>query len=92
VACVRNEPVTASRHSLDKLHASRTFTERFPQQRDVLSQISFLDEGVRPNSFHQIVFCDDLPTVFDESHEDVEDLRGEWNELTFPQQDALRRY
>src|SRR5215213_3671535 len=92
LARVSDEPVPAARDSLNKLHASGTLAQRFAQQRDVLGQISFLDKGVGPHTFHQIVFRDDLPAMLYEGDKDVENLWSEWNQLTFPQQDALRRF
>jgi hypothetical protein len=92
LARTRDKPVPTTRHRLDKLGASGTLAQCFSQQRNVLSEVSFLNESVWPNSFHQIVFRDDLPTMLYERHKDVEHFRREWNELTFAQQDAFRRF
>ncbi len=51
----RDKPVPAPRHRLDKLHAARSFTERFSQKRDVLREISLFDKRVWPDTLHQIV-------------------------------------
>jgi hypothetical protein len=89
---VCHKAISATWHRLDKLHASRTLTQCFPQKRDVLRQISFFDKGVGPNSLHQIVFCHYLPAVLDKRHENVENLGSKRNLFTFTQQDTFRDF
>src|SRR6185503_18055818 len=92
LARLGNEAVSATRYSLDKLRPSGSLAECFSQERDVLSEISFLDEGVRPDALHQVVLGHDLPAVLYESNQYVENFRRERNQFTFAQQDAFRDF
>src|SRR5215203_250010 len=86
----RDKAIPTSRYCLNKLRPAGTLAERFPQERNVLGEIAFLDKRVWPNAFHQVVFGDKLPAVFNQRHQNFENFRRKWNELTFAQQDAFR--
>jgi hypothetical protein len=62
-----------------------SFTQRFSQEGNILSEIAFLDECAGPDAFHQVVFLDDVPAVLDKRQENVENLRGKRYWLTLAQ-------
>ena len=51
---LRGQPIAAARNGLDVGCAIRPIAQRLAQRVDVLRQIAFLDEGVRPQRFHQL--------------------------------------
>src|SRR5258708_3939336 len=84
--------IATSWDSLDKLHSTRTFTERLSEKRNVLSEVTFFDKGTRPDSLHEVVFSNDLATLFDQRDEYVEDLGRQRDRFAFAQEYTFRRF
>ena len=87
----RDEAIAAPRHSLNKLWSVGALAERFSQQRNVLRQIAFFDEGLGPDFLHQIVFGNGPAIVFQQRNQYVECFGREWNELLLTQEHSLVR-
>src|SRR5262245_54835318 len=68
-----HKSVAAPRNRDEVMMVIRTFAQRFPQGRDIARQVSFLDEVLRPDLFHQFFFCQRASAVCDENQQDVED-------------------
>ena len=62
---VLGKAVSSPGHGHDVAMVLRGFAQRLAQHKDVPAEIGLLDEGVRPNRFHQVVFGDDLLAVAD---------------------------
>jgi hypothetical protein len=69
----------------------RAFAQRASQRRYVHRQISLLDGGVRPDSFHQFRLFNQVATVFHEHEEQVEGFRSERHGLITAQKLSLFR-
>ena len=83
--CCKTIPASRKRHDVSLVSGSHT--QRLANPEDVLAQVRFLDERVRPYSLHQLVLGDDLPTVANKNEERFEGLRGDGDGLIFAQQD-----
>ncbi len=70
----RNEAVTAPGHSFNKLLPIPVFAQRLPQDRDVVRQIDFFNDGVGPDGFQQFVFFQQMSVVFDQDEEQMKAL------------------
>ncbi len=57
--------------------------QRFAQNVNVLGQIGFLDEALRPNAIEQRVFGKHLIRMFDEGEQRFDDLRTERHRMAF---------
>lgn len=69
-----DEAVPTFWDGFDVLSHSLLFPQRLPQRKDVVGQVSFLDEAVRPHQLHQFAFLKQPATVFDEDPQDLEGL------------------
>ena len=74
MACVfyfghaRNKAIASARDCLDVLRAVFVILQRLSQCEDVMREISFFDNGVGPDLFHQFVFAENVATVFYQRH------------------------
>ena len=65
--------------------------ESFPEQGNILGQIAFLDEGVRPHPLHQVVFFDYVTAMLNQREENVENFGGQGDGFPVAQQHTLDR-
>ena len=84
-----HEAIPMLRYGFDELLAGRAFAERMSQMRNVVSEIAFLDDGVGPQDFHQLVFPDEPSVVLDEHEQRVEQLRSQGNWTPFEQEPSF---
>ena len=61
-----HKPIAPAGNCFYELHSARRFAQSLSEQGNVLGQIAFLDEGVRPYPLHQIVFFDYVTTLLHE--------------------------
>src|SRR5437667_1537956 len=86
-----DKPVTALRHGLDVLRPAIFVIQGAPDRRDVLRQVDLFDEGLRPQAFHQFVFGQQVPAVFDQQEESVKRFGRQGDGLIVTQKLALGR-
>ena len=55
--------------------------ERLAQRIDMLGEIGFFDEGVRPERFHQLRLGHQTIGIACEEQQQIERLRRQWNRL-----------
>src|SRR5260370_41258663 len=69
-----NKTIATPRNGLDVIMT--VDAQSLPEHRYVLREISFLDERVRPNLFHQSTFFYDVPAVLNQYQQQAKDLLG----------------
>src|SRR5215470_412838 len=75
------EPITMLRNCLDPL-SFETFSKHSPQQRNIASEISFFDEGVRPYGSHDFVFTNQMTALAHKQQQQIECFGLKWNRMT----------
>ena len=85
-----DKAIAAFRHGLDELRAT-AFAKDTPQQRDVLSQVVFFHERIRPHDSDELVFRDHMPVPFDEHQKRLDGLGGERDGVVPAEEDLLDR-
>ena len=85
----RPEAVAAPKDCLDISLPAFAFSQSPPHQGHVLGQTAFLDERVRPESFHQRVLFQNPPLAFKQLQEGFVGFGSERHNLIAPQQEAL---
>jgi hypothetical protein len=91
-ANVFSKPISPAGDGGDEAMAIRDSAiggERFPQDKNILREIGFFDEGVGPDGLHQLIFEDDLLAVTNENQQGVEGLQLQRNRLVIAQEEAL---
>jgi hypothetical protein len=86
---VGRESVASLRNSFDVSSARSFAVQHSSQLEDVLRQAALLDESLRPEPLHQLIFLEDVAIVFDEDCESLEELWGERYFLTMTNQKSL---
>jgi hypothetical protein len=81
-ADLRDEPIAAAGLGHDEPVIFGRLAENASQRRDVLVEIAFLDDKIRPDRLEQRAPVQRLPGVLDEIEQRVEDLRLERDRLT----------
>ncbi len=69
----------------------RLLVQRFAQVRDVRRQVPFLNNRVRPDLPHQLVFIEHLAAVLDQRQKCVELLREQFDGRALAEQEAFLR-
>ena len=64
--------------------------QSFSKHRDVVGKISFFDETVGPDAFHQFVFSDHLGAGLNQREQQIKALGGKLHRLALSQQQTLR--
>src|SRR6266705_3693803 len=85
-----DEAIAAARHCLYEL-LTIALPQRFPEQRHILRQASFLNEAVRPKPSHQFFFFQKATAVFYQRKEHIECLWGERDGVPVAKEKALLR-
>ena len=70
----------------DEIVLVGTLAKRAPQRRNLTGQIVLVDGRVRPHAVQQLIFADDVVSMFEQHDEHVEGLRRDGHETTFPPQ------
>src|SRR5664280_3167902 len=83
------EPVAALGYRLDVLPPAVPLPQDFPQEENVLVEVSFLDKGIGPDPLHQVVFVHQASGVLDQYKQRFRSLGGQGNRGTVAHQDAL---
>jgi hypothetical protein len=86
-----DEPIASFRHGRDVPLGIRTLTERFADRENVVGEIRFFDDGVRPDGLNQLFLCKQTAGVRRQINEQIERLRGERHGLPVLQQDMFVR-
>jgi hypothetical protein len=80
---------TLPRDCLNKLSAVLSLAKGLPQRPNVLGEIRFLDETVRPQSLHQLFLFDQVTGSLYEENQGVESFWSYGNGLAIAQKAAL---
>jgi len=82
-----DEPIPPPRKGNDVLAVLSVPAKRLSQLENVLREIRFLYEGVRPQSLHKVVLQDGTVAVLQENQEQVESFGRQRNNFLIPGQD-----
>ena len=85
------ESIAAARQGDDVTLSFKRVAERFAQLEDVLAQVGFLDERVRPDLLQQLLLGDHFPPAAHQHQQRLKGLRSHRNGLAVAQQDLLVR-
>ena len=81
---VGDKAVSPSRNGFDIGLPGGRFTESLlAQGRDVVGEVAFFHDSVRPNAMDQLVFVEEASVRFDEYTKSVEDLTAQGDRLSF---------
>ena len=80
------DAVAPSGKRLDVTGLSVVGGDSFSNDGDVLREVRLVNDAVRPDRRHQVLFCDHLPGVFQEGQKRLHRLSGQMNRLVLPQQ------
>jgi hypothetical protein len=72
---LRNETIATRGDGFDVSWAVLPVLQRFPQYRDMLGEIRFFDEGIRPDLSQQFIFFEQVSTILNQDNQGVERLR-----------------
>ena len=81
-----DESISVTGNGDDEIVLVGTLAKRAPQGRDLARQVVLVDRGVRPHAVQELIFADDVVSMFEQHDEHVERLRRDWYETTFPPQ------
>ena len=86
-----DKPVAALRHSFDVLASSIPLSKKLAQDENVLVEVTFLNESLRPDPFYQLILVYQVPCTFYEHEKRFDHLGSKEYRGTFTHQDAILR-
>jgi hypothetical protein len=82
--------IAALRHRFDDLRAT-AFAKDTPQHRDVLSQVVFFHERIRPHELDELVFRDHTAVPFDQHQKSLNGFGSERGRVVPAEENLLNR-
>ena len=86
-----SESIAAARQGDDVTLSFKSVAQRLTQLEDVLAQVGFLDEGVRPDLLKEFLFRDNFAAAAHQHQQRLKGLRSHRNELAVAEEDLLVR-
>ncbi len=87
----RLETIPPLRNRFDERGVLSRVAQRLAEREDVVRQVRFLHEGVRPHLLEELFFRNQPALLFDQCHEQVDGLRCQWHRLVVQPQQSLSR-
>jgi len=84
-----HESISAPGNGDDEIVLVRTLAKRPSQRRYLPRQVVLVDGRARPDTVQELIFADDLVSMFEQRDEHVEGFRRNRHETAFPPQPSL---